>query len=315
MHCGRCALLFFCASLASPLYLWAQSPPVPAVKIPAPSIPSLKLDYPDSPSGLEHLFKDIIKALKGNNGARAELLLKNLALPEPNAWYDEVFGPDISRMTAPDYRKSASSIPSSIAHFLLDAQTHQFDDVKAVRFDKSCDDSAGLATFGILHARLQPAPLYELRLFHGSRFVRLFAFSFVNDSFRYITPPALNRKLFQSANWDLESAIASEELRKRLSQEKRDRIGGDVRAAKLIHRVEPVYPEIARKEHLQGSVRLHALIDKDGSLSKLHVITGYCSLSAAALEAVSQWRYSPTLFNGEPIEVDTEIDVTFSLTH
>jgi outer membrane biosynthesis protein TonB len=57
------------------------------------------------------------------------------------------------------------------------------------------------------------------------------------------------------------------------------------------------------------------LIGKDGSLRKLYVIKGYCSLSNSALKAVSEWRYAPTLINGSPVEVDTEIQVIYSLQH
>jgi protein TonB len=92
------------------------------------------------------------------------------------------------------------------------------------------------------------------------------------------------------------------------------RVGGALQAAKLLHRVQPTWPELARREHLQGSVKLHALIGKDGSVSRLYVIKGYCSLADSALKAISQWRYAPTLFNGEPVEVDTEITVNFQLS-
>ncbi len=88
---------------------------------------------------------------------------------------------------------------------------------------------------------------------------------------------------------------------------------GVITAAKIAHRVQPEYPEIARKEHLSATVKLHAILAKDGTIRQLRVVTGYCSLAEAATKAVRQWRYSPTLLNGEPVEVDTHIDVIFSL--
>ena len=60
-------------------------------------------------------------------------------------------------------------------------------------------------------------------------------------------------------------------------------------------------------------MRLHAIIGKDGSVQQLEVLTGHPLLVQAALDAVRQWRYRPTLLNGEPVEVDTTIDVIFSL--
>jgi periplasmic protein TonB len=91
------------------------------------------------------------------------------------------------------------------------------------------------------------------------------------------------------------------------------RVGGNVQAAKIINRVQPVYPPLARQTRISGTVRLHAIISKDGTIQQLEVVSGHPLLQQAALDAVRQWRYQPTLLNGEPVEVDTTIDVIFSL--
>jgi len=93
----------------------------------------------------------------------------------------------------------------------------------------------------------------------------------------------------------------------------RIRQGGAVTQASLINRVQPVYPPLARQTRVSGTVRLHAIISKDGSVQQLEVLQGHPLLVQAALDAVRQWRYRPTLLNGEPVEVDTTIDVIFSL--
>jgi periplasmic protein TonB len=93
----------------------------------------------------------------------------------------------------------------------------------------------------------------------------------------------------------------------------RIRQGGAVQAAKLVNRVQPQYPPLARQTRISGTVRLHALISKDGSVQQLEVMSGHPLLVQAALDAVRQWRYQPTTLNGEPVEVDTTIDVIFSL--
>jgi periplasmic protein TonB len=86
-----------------------------------------------------------------------------------------------------------------------------------------------------------------------------------------------------------------------------------IEAAKLISRVQPVYPTIAIQARIQGNVVLHAIISKDGAVSELQVLSGHPLLVNAALEAVRQWRYSPTLLSGQPVEVETTITVTFVL--
>ena len=89
--------------------------------------------------------------------------------------------------------------------------------------------------------------------------------------------------------------------------------GGAVTAASLINKVQPTYPPLARQTRISGTVRLHAIISKDGSVQQLEVLSGHPLLVQAALDAVRQWRYRPTLLNGEAVEVDTTIDVIFSL--
>src|SRR5579859_5719727 len=93
----------------------------------------------------------------------------------------------------------------------------------------------------------------------------------------------------------------------------RIRQGGSVQAALLVNKVQPVYPPLARQTRISGTVRLHAIISKSGSVESLEVLSGHPLLVRAAMDAVQQWRYKPTLLNGEPVEVDTTIDVIFSL--
>jgi protein TonB len=91
------------------------------------------------------------------------------------------------------------------------------------------------------------------------------------------------------------------------------RVGGNVQQARLIHHVKPVYPPLAIPARVQGMVRLEALISKDGTIQNLHVLSGHPLLIPSAMDAVRQWRYQPTLLNGEPVEVVTTIDVVFIL--
>jgi TonB family protein len=91
-------------------------------------------------------------------------------------------------------------------------------------------------------------------------------------------------------------------------------IPADVIAASILSHPAPVYPPRARATHVQGEVVLHAIIDKEGKISPVQVLSGDGLLSPAAVDAVRQWRYKPILVDGEPIEVDTTITITFSLT-
>jgi protein TonB len=93
----------------------------------------------------------------------------------------------------------------------------------------------------------------------------------------------------------------------------RIRVGGNVQAAALVRKVDPVYPPIAKTAHVSGTVVLHAIIGKDGSVQNLEYVSGPGLLMKSAMDAIKQWRYKPTMLNGEPVEVDTTISVVFSL--
>jgi protein TonB len=91
-------------------------------------------------------------------------------------------------------------------------------------------------------------------------------------------------------------------------------VGGKVQQAMLIRQPKPVYPPLAKQARISGTVKLNAIIAKDGTIMNLSVISGHPLLVPAALEAVRGWVYRPTLLNGEPVEVVTQIDVNFTLS-
>ena len=95
----------------------------------------------------------------------------------------------------------------------------------------------------------------------------------------------------------------------------RIRVGGNVIQANLIKQPKPVYPPLAKQARIQGTVRFNAIIGKDGTIQQLQMVSGHPLLVPAAQEAVRQWIYRPTLLNGEPVEVQTQIDVNFTLSN
>ena len=93
----------------------------------------------------------------------------------------------------------------------------------------------------------------------------------------------------------------------------RVRVSQGVSKGLVIYRIEPTYPPAARAAHIQGVVVLAAIIDKDGNIQNLQVVSGHPMLAPAAIEAVKQWRYKPFLLSGQPLEVETAVTVTFQL--
>ncbi len=92
------------------------------------------------------------------------------------------------------------------------------------------------------------------------------------------------------------------------------RVGGNVQQTMLVEQPHPVYPALAKQARIQGTVTLNAVIGKDGHVVNLAVVKGHPLLIQAALDAVKDWVYKPTLLNGSPVEVVTQIDVNFTLS-
>lgn len=86
-------------------------------------------------------------------------------------------------------------------------------------------------------------------------------------------------------------------------------------SAMLIRRVEPIYPPLARQIHKEGQVELRAIIATDGTIQSLQVVSGDALFLNSAKDAVTQWRYRPTVLNGQPIEIETYITVIYTLQH
>ena len=90
-------------------------------------------------------------------------------------------------------------------------------------------------------------------------------------------------------------------------------VGGNVQESKLIRRIEPAYPEIARQARVSGTVILQVTVDEEGSVLEVKVLSGHPLLNDEAVRAVRQWKYSPTLLNGEPVPVTASVTVIFKL--
>jgi len=93
----------------------------------------------------------------------------------------------------------------------------------------------------------------------------------------------------------------------------RVRVSSGVVSGLLVRKVPPTYPPLARQARIQGVVVLQAQISKEGNIENLQLISGHPMLAPAAIEAVKQWKYRPYLLNGEPVEVDTQVQVNFTL--
>jgi periplasmic protein TonB len=93
----------------------------------------------------------------------------------------------------------------------------------------------------------------------------------------------------------------------------RVRVSSGVASGLILSKVNPIYPPDARANRVQGVVVLHVEIDKEGIIQKVELISGHPLLAPAAIDAVKQWTYKPYLLNGNPVNVDTQVQVNFTL--
>lgn len=113
---------------------------------------------------------------------------------------------------------------------------------------------------------------------------------------------------------ELVDVLAPGQARPQQRAPQRIRVGGEVRPVRMIHHVKPIYPDAARNEGREGNVMLKAVIGVDGSIINVAVMPGAdADLATAAEQAVRQWRYEPTLLNGQPVETVTTVEVNFRL--
>jgi len=152
-----------------------------------------------------------------------------------------------------------------------------------------------------------PAPREEWRYNHLEGVGTNVVFGFVdrkgNGSFSTSThPPTIQEDGF-SVSPSPQSAATPQRIR----------VGANVQAANLITKVDPVYPPLALQARIQGTVRFTVTIGKDGRISNMQLISGHPLMVQAAKDALQQYVYKPTLLNGEPVEVETQVGVNFTL--
>jgi protein TonB len=92
------------------------------------------------------------------------------------------------------------------------------------------------------------------------------------------------------------------------------RVGGQVQESKIIRKVLPVYPELAKRARVEATVILEVNVDEEGNVINVRVLRSHPLLEQAAIDAVKQWKYSPTLLNGEPVPVVATVTVEFKLS-
>ncbi len=249
--------------------------------------------YPESAEGLKSLLQDWFAAIKAGDTAKSTQYLDSFAIPNHQEWFANTFGPvEGARLEAKytdlqgkplDWLKKGAEREIKAEKFSVEVSV----------FDKPPSTQMRLPQ-AFLAAMVQPTALYHAvtrKEANDNSPDFLGDFIYVDGGFRFL---------------DLQIMQA-------LSTAPPMRVMIGVQRARLINQVQPVYPQEARDQKIQGTVMLHVIISTDGSVHQIQVVSGHPILVQAAIDAVRLWRYQPVLLNGQAVEVDTQINVRFSL--
>ena len=257
----------------------------------APQAASQKVE--NSPAGLQAQLEEILKAAKDNDLNRLQSLVSDLEIPSDASWFASTFGDDAGAKLAATYKDSWDACQ----HHLVSA-FQGLPIEKALRFEiqNASRNPRDFTIQAVLAGAQAPLALYtvSVKTKHGVASLAGL-YTFVQGEFRVLNWRTL---------YELPNVTPS-----------RIRLGGDIAADSLEHKVPPVYPDQAKQDGIRGTVVLHAIIDREGYVQQVDYVSGPKELAPNAIAAVKEWRYKPTLLNGDPVEVDTTISVVFKLGH
>jgi TonB family protein len=238
--------------------------------------------YPNNTEGLRQLLHEMLLAAKDEDRAKLQSLVMDAEIPNYENWFTTTFGEEKGESWAGPYGKLLEKNEKEFQDFVV-LLARQDGDISVQKLDsaKRYDTLAAPIDEYLANWKKSGTPSSQ-----GVEHIGYFFF--IEGKFRWDSTSQFPH--FQKTNT------------------------ASFVPAKLIKRVAPEYPTEAREKGIQGTVTLNVILRRDGSVTVQNVAAGDPILSPAAIEAVRQWRYGPTMLNGQPIEVQTKIDVIFTLS-
>jgi TonB family protein len=255
---------------------------------------------------LRSLMTTGLSAARAGDQGKLKEITRSLIIPDYELWFKAMFGEEAGAKLAAGYGanldQTQKQLPKLFEWLAQQEGELIIEDVKTLpkRSDSWCGESLASLLKGDLALYRVSAGKAEGSGLQSSRVAGYFAL--VGGAYRRLDCESLG--IIRASSGPLPHPVVGPL-----------RVGRNVQAARIIKKVEPVYPELARFTHISGTVRLHVIIGKDGRMKELLVVSGHPLLQQAALDAVRLWEYQPTLLNGDPVEIDTTIDVIFALNN
>ncbi len=270
---------------------------------------------------LRSLMTAALATARTGDQAKLEEIARNLMIPNYEAWFKATFGEEQgTKLTAAyktDFDRQEKWIPKLFESLSKQEGEILVEDAREPRF---AGGGAWCGRVVLLRAAKKDAAFYRVSLQQLlqsglSRLDQAGYFTLVEGAYRRLDCKTLGLQEKTEVLGGVNRAEESSELPGNTSRPMptRIRVAGNVLAAAIITRVQPIYPEEARRERISGSVRLRIIVGKDGRVVQTEVVSGHPLLQQAAIEAVRQWRYKTTMLNEQSVEVDSTVDMIFSL--
>jgi TonB family protein len=257
-------------------------------------------EVPDTPAGLQFQVDELVRVAKTRDQTDWQIALITFSLPSPSSWFKANFAQEHLAQLTQDYPKVRDGHLGQMSRVIVQNQDAPNFHIQVAQSEVPPPPSDNGPESPL------PLPVHPVG-------VQNFRLTPIAD-FGSVPPSWVSSFVYADGHFRVVGGTYpfwSEQLQSLPSPPTGPT--NNVSAGRILHKVSPKYPKKARKERVEGVVRLHAIIGKDGTIHELSVICGPALLTDAALQAVRQWRYEPTLQNAEPVEVDTTIDVIFAL--
>jgi len=237
--------------------------------------------YPNNSEGLRELLDKMLVVAKKGAEEQLRSVIRELEIPNYEIWFTKNFGQEKGESWAEPYGRWLTKNENQFEDLMMKL-AHMDGEFIIEKMDtaKRYDLLNGPLDGYIASWKVPAAP-------NGKELVTLADFFFIEGKFRWDSTD----QYFPFQPPSKHSFVP----------------------AKVVKKIQPEYPAEARQNNIKGTVKIQVIIQKDGSVTVQNVVEGDPILSPAAIEAVKQWRYEPTLFDGKPVDVQTTIEVNFTL--
>jgi len=292
--------LCIAALLLSPVPLQAQQA--------SGGVQDVEAAYPDSSEGLQKMLHETIEAVKSRDPTKEATLIHTLIMPEDAMWFKDEFGPSFGPRLAVAYQKITPELEQQIQTVYEGNAQRGWSQPKIFRYADAATVGSPIDNF--LNCMDVVVPLYQTA-FNGDRPGSQVAVNVNTPGSKVVAGDLPGYYVYAKGGF----RFVPQAIFSLLPKERPIRIQLDmnVMRSKIINNVQWKYPEEAIRQHIKGKVVIHFVLDTNGKIKEISAAEGPRILSDPVLQAVRQWTFEPTTLDGEPVEVEINLETGFQI--